>query len=207
MGNKMRLTKQVPLEEPKEPEETQQPTLLDFTDSTDEHEADTIRIRVSWIRNAIAVAAAIVAFFFMSTPVVNSDLGTRTMSHLQNNILYKLIPQDTNTIPADPIVTPVTHKTKVAPKTQAKETKKDEDVPNKPYCIVVASQVKLSNAESFVEKLHKQGYEDAKVFIYNNVVRVTCGEYETESEAYRYLNRLTNKEEFYDAWVYKKAES
>ena len=210
MGNKMRLTEKVPLEEleePKEPEEPQQPTLLDFTDSTDEHEADTIRIRVSWIRNAIAVAAAIVAFFFMSTPVVNSDLGTRTMSHLQNNILYKLIPQDTNTIPADPIVTPVTHKTKVAPKTQAKETKKDEDVPNKRYCIVVASQVKLSNAESFVEKLHKQGYEDAKVFIYNNVVRVTCGEYETESEAYRYLNRLTNKEEFYDAWVYKKAES
>ena len=71
----------------------------------------------------------------------------------------------------------------------------------------MASQVKLSNAEDYVKKLHKRGYEDAKVFIHNDVVRVTCGEFETESEAYRHLNRLNSKEEFYDAWVFKKAAS
>lgn len=194
IAREIRLTEQTADEEP------QQPSLLEFTGNTDEHEADTIHIRVSWIRNAIAVAAAIVAFFFMSTPVVNSDLGTRTMSHIQNNILYRLMPKDTNTIPAEPIATPVA-KAKADSLAQAKETEKA--VSTKRYYIVVASQVKLSNAENYVEKLHKRGYEDAKVFIHNNVVRVTCGEYETESEAYRYLNRLNSKEEFYDAWVYK----
>lgn len=199
MDRETYLTEQTAFEEP------QQPSLLEFASTTDEHEADTIHIRVSWIRNAIAVVAAIVAFFFMSTPVVNSDMGTRTMSHLQNNILYRLMPKDTNTIPAEPIATPVAHKAKADSLTQAKKTEKA--VSTKCYYIVVASQVKLSNAENYVENLHKRGYEDAQVFIHNNVVRVTCGEYETESEAYRHLNRLNSKEEFYDAWVYKKAES
>ena len=200
MGREIHLT------EPEAAEEPQHPSLLEFAGNTDEHDADTIHIRVSWIRNAIAVAAAIVAFFFMSTPVVNSDLGTRTMSHLQNNILYRLMPKDTNTIPAEPIATPVAHKAKADSLAQAKEVQNEKATSTK-YYIVVASQVKLSNAENYVEKLHKRGYEDAKVFIHNDVVRVTCGEYETESEAYRHLNRLNSKEEFYDAWVFKKAAS
>jgi cell division septation protein DedD len=163
---------------------------------------------MSWIRNTVAVAAAIVAFFFMSTPVVNSDLGTRTMSHLQNNILYRLMPKDSNVIPAQPIV-----KTTIAQDADSVKSglsskssvssKSSNPSESKRYLVIVASQVKLSNAEAYVEKLHKQGYEDAKVFISNNVVRVSCGEYETEAEAYRRANRLSNKEEFYDAWVYK----
>ena len=204
IAHEIRLTEQTAVEESGQAtvEEPQQPTLLEFTGNTEQHDADIIHIRVSWIRNTIAIAAAIVAFFFMSTPVVNSDLGTRTMSHIQNNILYRLMPKDTNTIPAEPVATPVA-KANADSLAQAKETEKT--VSTKCYCIVVASQVKLSNAESYVENLHKRGYEDAKVFIHNNVVRVTCGEYETESEAYRHLNRLNSKEEFYDAWVYKKA--
>jgi hypothetical protein len=39
------------------------------------------------------------------------------------------------------------------------------------------------------------------------VVRVVYGSYKTEAEAYKQLNRMTDKEEFIDAWVYKKAES
>ena len=79
--------------------------------------------------------------------------------------------------------------------------------PTPTYCIVLASQVKRSNAEYFVEQLHKQGYKSAKVFVHNNIVRVVYGNYETEAEAYKELNRLTNKEEFADAWVYKKIDS
>ena len=198
------MTREIRFTVPEVPEDTHNPSLLDFADNTDEHDADTIHIRVSWIRNAIAVAAAIVAFFFMSTPVVNSDLSTRTMSHIQNNILYRLMPKDTNTIPAEPIATPVANKDKAD--SLAEEVLDEEDATTR-YYIVVASQVKLSNAENYVEKLHKRGYDNAKVFIHNNVVRVTCGEFDTESEAYRHLNRLNSKEEFYDAWVYKKAAS
>ena len=72
------------------------------------------------------------------------------------------------------------------------------------YCIVLASQVKLSNAEYYVEQLKKRGIKDAEVFIHHNIVRVVCGTYKTESEAYRHLNKLNNDDEFAEAWVYKK---
>ena len=202
------VAREVRLEEPEKPVESQ-PTLLEFTDNTEENDGYTLHIRMSWIRNTVAVAAAIVAFFFMSTPVVNSDLGTRTMSHLQNNILYRLMPKDSNVIPAQPIVkTTIAQdadsvKSGLSSKSSSSSKTSASSSSSTSYLVIVASQVKLSNAEAYVEKLHKQGYEDAKVFISNNVVRVSCGEYETEAEAYRRVNRLSNKEEFYDAWVYK----
>ena len=193
---------EVSLSQPEESVPSEQPTLLEFTEENDDHEA-AIRIRLSWIRNAVAIAASIAAFFMMSTPVVNSDLGNNAMSQIQNNILYKLMPKDTNTIPAEPVVEPVANKAQTS--TDSVET----IIPAAPpitYYIVVASQVKRSNAENYVEKLRQQGYEDAKVLIHKNVVRVSCGEYDSESEAYSHLRKLISNEEFADAWIYKSTE-
>lgn len=195
-------------------EETQ---LLDFIDDDND---SAISIKMSWIRNAVAIAAAVVAFFFIATPVTNSDLGTEAMTHLQNSILYKLIPQDT-TLPAiaepvisEPTVTvakPVEVKEPVAAKIMAeKPTEKPVAEPKAAittYCIIVASQVKLSNAEQYVERLKKEGYPNAYVYINNNTVRVVSGEFNSETEAYRVLNKMNMEEEFYEAWVYKKVES
>lgn len=184
----------------------EEPQLIEFTDDDDTDNA--ISIKMSWVRNAVAIAAAVVAFFFIATPVTNSDLGTEAMSHLQNSILYKLIPQDT-TLPA--ITAPVVAETAAKPavdKDSNVEKTADETV-EKPkatitYCIIVASQVKQSNAEQYVEKLKKQGYPDAYVYINNNVVRVVSGEFSSEAEAYRVVNKMNMQEEFYEAWVYKK---
>ena len=191
-----------------------QPALLEFTGSDDDDNR-AITIKMSWIRNAVAVAAAVVAFFFIATPVTNSDLNTQAMSQLQHSVLYKLIPQDTNIVPA------VTHPSELSENTEnaesaelseSAEIAESAETPNasessKPsatiYCVVVASQVKRSNAELYANKLHKMGLEEAKVFVYNDVVRVTCGEYQTQEEAYRQVNKLNNKEEFADAWVLK----
>ena len=195
-------------------EETQ---LLDFIDDDND---SAISIKMSWIRNAVAIAAAIVAFFFIATPVTNSDLGTEAMTHLQNSILYKLIPQDT-TLPAiaEPVISestvtvakPVEVKEPVATKIMAeKPAEKPVAEPKAAittYCIIVASQVKLSNAEQYVERLKKEGYPNAYVYINNNIVRVVSGEFNSETEAYRVLNKMNMEEEFYEAWVYKKVES
>ena len=195
-------------------EETQ---LLDFIDDDND---SAISIKMSWIRNAVAIAAAVVAFFFIATPVTNSDLGTEAMTHLQNSILYKLIPQDT-TLPAiaepvisEPTVTvakPVEVKEPVTAKIMAeKPAEKPVTEPKAAittYCIIVASQVKLSNAEQYVERLKKEGYPNAYVYINNNTVRVVSGEFNSETEAYRVLNKMNMEEEFYEAWVYKKVES
>jgi len=201
-------------DEQKSDEATEQetsPALLEFTDDGKDSDIRIIRIRMSWVRNSVAIAAAIIAFFVMATPIANSDLNTRTMSHLQNNVLYKLIPQDTNVATATPSVDTI-------PAQVVKRKAKTEqvavvDTPKvvvkpdiEPYCIVLASRVKKSNAEYYVEQLKKRGYDQASIYIHNNVVRVVYGSFKNESAAYQQLNNLTDKEEFSEAWVYKKPE-
>ncbi len=199
----------------KEPKETleekeEKPTdLLEFTDEGEPSDIRTIHIRMSWVRNTIAAAAAIIAFFVMATPIANSDLRTRTMSHLQNNLLYKLIPQDTNMAPASPVVDTIPTQVASAQRTTAADTLATAKTPSAAttstsFCIVFASHVKMSNAEEYVEELKKRGYDDAAVYVHNKVVRVVYGSYDTENEAYRQLKKLNSKEEFSQAWVYKK---
>ena len=192
-------------------EQTEEPHLLEFSDD-DEDDSSAISIKMTWIRNAVAVAAAVVAFFFIATPVANSDLGTQTMSQLQHSILYKLIPQDT-TLPAmepvaeAPVAEKVVEEEPATEKVVAEEPVAEKIVAEKPavtYCIIVASQVKESNAELYVEKLKKNGYPNAYVYISNHVVRVVSDEFASQAEAYRVLNKMNMNEEFYEAWVYKK---
>lgn len=189
------------------------PELLEFLDDDSENENSdrTIQIKMSWIRNTAAVAAAIIAFFIMATPIANSDLRTRTMSQLQNNLLYKLIPQDTNMTPATPVVDTIAAQTAQVEKQAATPVSpaptKLAESPMRPYCIVLASHVKMSNAEDYVKKLKAHGYEDAEVYEHNNVVRVVFGAYKTEEEAYQQLKKMNNQDEFSEAWVYKKKAS
>ena len=91
-------------------------------------------------------------------------------------------------------------KTAETPKPVVKEVAK----PAVTYCVIVASQVKRSNAELFVERLHQQGYSEARIMVYNDIIRVSCGEYQTEAEAYRQVNKLNRQEELAEAWVFKK---
>lgn len=197
-------------------------SLLEFTDNGEEHDEEkTIVIKMSWVRNAVAVAAAVVAFFFFATPVNNSNLTTQTMSQMQHHLLFKLIPQDTNIVPAEPIAEDVqvaneaagTAEKSQGTTAEASETSHKAEAPavaptpqtkKTTYCIVVASQVKMSNAELFVAQLQGQGYKDAQVYVNRKVVRVICGEYETMAEAYAQLNKMNHKPEFAEAWVYKK---
>ena len=206
---------------------TEEASLLEFADAQDEDDNEkAISIKVSWIRNTVAIAAAAIALLLISTPIMNGDYNSLKMSHLNHHFLYKLIPQDTNVARATP----------VAKATEAIPAKATEAIPAKPaaataescmraadeqptatvseqsakpavtYTIVLASQVKKSNAELFVEKLHKKGHTDAAVYIKDNVVRVVLGEYATQGEAYQRLNTLHNYDGFEEAWVYKKVE-
>ena len=214
-----------PVELP-QPTSSDSPALLDFADNGEPEEEHVIRIKMSWVRNIAAIAAAVIAFFVMATPIANSDLRTRAMSDLKGNLLYKLIPQDTNMAPATPIAESVQQQTAESAKEATDTTVVAETVKvaekadstakpkatatatatDKTYCIVLASHVRKDNAESYIEKLKKQGY-NAEIYVHKSVVRVVYGSYKTEAEAYKQLNRMTDKEEFFDAWVYKKAES
>ena len=197
---------QVPIETV-ESEEAKTPTLIEFIDNGEEKEEFAIKVKLSWIRNAVAVAAAVVAFFLMATPIANSDLDTTAMSNLQGQLLTKLMPKDTNMALAKPVV----EEKKISENSENVENPEASETPTAQpattYCIVLASQVKLSNAELYVEQLKARGMAETEVYIHNHTVRVIYGSFESESEAYRHLNKLNKKDEFAEAWVYKKTES
>ena len=185
---------------------SQQVSLIELVDNSEE-EDHAIHIKMSWIRNSIAVAAAIILFFMMTTPVVNSNLGSQTMSSLKTNLFTKIIPKDTNMAPATPILP---SEPSATVKEEAKMTAKQDSCvkeapPAEPvYHIVLASQVKRSNAELFAETMRSKGFKDTDLYIYNNVIRVVYGHFKSEADAYSALHKLREHEEFEEAWVYKR---
>ena len=78
-----------------------------------------------------------------------------------------------------------------------------KEVVRQGYSIVLASYVTKKNAKAFVDNLHKDGFEEAEVFIRNNVTRVILGNFQTESDAYNKLRSLRGQKNFEEAWVMK----
>lgn len=178
------------------------PVLVNMT--TEEDDERALLIKMSWIRNTVAIAAAVLAFFLMTTPVSNSDSTQVNMGGLNNPLLVSK--------PHKPAVKADTAMKIVADKVDANkvvaETKKDTvvaqpDVMKTGYCIVLASHVSMKNATAFVEELHKRGFSEAEIFIRNNVTRVVFGHFETQNAAYNRLNRIRDNKGFEEAWVLK----
>ena len=178
------------------------PVLVGLT--TDEEDDDrAFVVKMSWIRNTVAVAAAVLAFFLMTTPISNSNSTQMNMGQLNNPLLV--------TKSHKPAVKPdtslkITADTTAANKTVA-EVKKDS-VTAQPtemtgYCLVLASHVSKKNAQAFVDELHKRGFSEAEIFVRNNVTRVVCGHFETMNAAYNRLNRIRDNKGFEEAWVLK----
>jgi cell division septation protein DedD len=178
------------------------------TEEPEDHEERALVIKMSWIRNAVAVAAALLAFLLMSTPVVNSDTSNRTIGNLNSSILFPKMPKDTN---MEKITIDKKDVEKAVAKTDSNicDTLKDvthlieKEETKSGYCIVLASYVSKKNANDFVERLQKEGYEESEVFIRNNVTRVIYGNFKTLNEAYNKLNRINHKKDFEEAWVMK----
>ena len=90
---------------PEEPSEEPTAKMVDIdTESTDtdaeyeeEEEADVVRIKYSWIRNAVAVAAILLAVFILALPNSKTDMMQRTISNLNNGLLFGMMSEDTNT--------------------------------------------------------------------------------------------------------------
>ena len=180
------------------------PVLANLTTEEEDGDERAFIIKMSWIRNTVAIAAAVLAFFLMTTPVSNSDSTQVNIGGLNNPLLVSK--------PHKPAVK-VGTALKIAPdSTVAKkaltEIKKDSviaqpDVMKTGYCIVLASYVSMKNAEAFVEELHKRGFTEAEIFIRNKVTRVVCGHFETQNAAYNRLNRCRDNKGFEEAWVLK----
>ena len=175
-----------------------------------------IQIRISALRNFAAAVIAVILFMVLGTPV-NENSGTLMTSNIDHGFINTLINNGYNNITKNnnSLNLKITGTTKSQ---GAKTNKKENSTVNAPtktnqysvkqekdyYCIVLASQVTKNNAEDFVKRLGKQGYDEASVLIEKNrSIKVIYGHYTTQGEAYNELNNLRGNDNFYDAWVYQ----
>ena len=186
-------------------------------DEVEDDDNDVVRIKFSWIRNTVAVAAILLAVFFVAMPTGKTEMMTRTISNLNNQLLFGMMSsKDTNTSSID-----FKRKDVQKPANKASEAILDTIKPAKSaeaakpaakpairqgYCIVLASQVSKHNAEDFISRLAKRGYEGAEIYVHNNVTRVVYGHFDNQADAYKRLQKISHEKELEEAWVYKYNE-
>lgn len=185
----------------------------------------TISIKVSLLRNVLAVACAIVAFFMLATPI-STDVyeNGKKISSISGGLLYNLIPKDGSVQSLDVkntrsdntvklTVSKENMKLQASPASSApaeiKETKGETAVASacQPssnyYCIVLAARITKSNAEAYAEKLRAKGYDKVRVLDEKGEsLKVVYGEYKSEPEAFSKLNELRDNESFEGCWIY-----
>lgn len=180
-----------------------------LNDIVDEDDNSTIKIKVAWIRNAVAIAAAVVAFLFITTPVSNSENNQIVTSSFFSPVLLE--PADTKEVSSDVKVEDIKKALEDGENLSDTQSEKQElkektgsQVTSEGYCIVMASHVAKQNAEAFVNELHAKGYTEAYTYIHNNIVRVVYGSYESEADAHSVLREIRGNKYFEQSWVYKK---
>lgn len=183
----------------------------------------TIVIKMSWVRNVVAVAAAIAAFFLIAPPIANSeslDSEQVSMSQMELIPLPKMSEPKAIELP-EYIAAPASEsgETQAAATEEATPlndaaadagSEKTVEQPTTPaesgttFCLVLASQVAKSGADHLVSQMQKLGYDDTRVYVHNNVRRVVYGHFKTRSKAYGALERLrASSNSFDEAWVYQ----
>ncbi|WP_028903546.1 MULTISPECIES: SPOR domain-containing protein [unclassified Prevotella] len=184
-----------------------------------EDDNDVVRIKFTWIRNAVAVAAILLAVFFIAMPTGKTDLMKSTINNLNNQLLFGMMTsKDTNTSAIDfkrkdaqkpAVKTAEAILDTIKPATSAQAAKPvavKADSAREGYCIVLASHVNKHNAEDFINRLAKRGYKGAEIYVHKNVTRIVYGHFMNQADAYNQLHKLTKEKELEESWVYKYNE-
>ena len=187
-------------EEPKATDSNEE--TLDETELTEEPADSAITIKMSWLRNAVAVAAAVLAFFMISTPISNNNATL----DVQQSAFFKLpqhhVSQDDDALNPSTSATDSTACQEESIK--ASEDIVEETIATPTYTIVMASQVTQRNAEIFIAQLNKADYTKARLQTSSktNMLRVVYGSYSSQEEAIDTLRSLRKQsKQFSDAWV------
>ena len=181
---------------------------------------DSIKVKISLIRNIAAVAIALIGFFLFTSPLANGNYKMN-MSNLNTDLLYQIMPKTMVTegvndakpviaesnVPAEKVdeattanVSPVEEKQVVVEKEV--NNKELNAVPSKKtYSLVLASHFSKANGDAFLEAIHKDGFTIAKIVEVKNNRKILYGEYDSEAKAYEELNKLHSNKFFKQAWV------
>lgn len=194
-------------------EEEEEPTAKIFgidqseDEQEEDEEEDVVKIKFSWIRNTVAVAAILLALFLLTLPTGKTDMMTRTISNINSNILFGMMSKDTNTSKIDikkNDIEKVPVKVDTILKKDTAQIVKQSDslATKKGYCIVLASYVSKQNAQIFIDMLKQKGLDSVEIYMHKDVRRVIYGNYQTQNEAYLALQSIHKHKELGEAWVY-----
>lgn len=193
--------------------------LAEEMSSSHDDDGRTISIKVSILRNFLAAACAVVAFFLLASPINDREASNEVVSGFGAGLLYNLVPDNSGARQRQLIKpsdinrkAPSAKKdTTMAGKADAMAGKPDAaggkalpDTASGRYSIVLACRITKTNAEAYVRKLHAEGYAEARMLERENeYLKVVYGSYSDESSALRSLKSLRGNPEFEYAWVYK----
>ncbi|EKA81918.1 SPOR domain-containing protein [Bacteroides fragilis] len=191
-------------------------------------------ISVNWafLRNAVAMIAAVALFFLMSTPVQNTYVEKGNYARLLPTDLFEKIEKQSVAMTpvmlkanvATPQAKPVTTKKKTTTVYKASVTKpvavKEVKVahaekPMKtadakvteasfPYHIIIASVANTKEAELMAAELKTKGYAGASVLTGDGKIRVSIMSCANREDANRQLLKLRENEAYKNAWMLAK---
>lgn len=166
-------------------------------------EEGAITIKMAWLRNVVAVAAAFVAFLMIGTPVTNSsdmNADVQQSAFINMSVHHRPSAQQADApsevLSQEPTVDVVS------------EVEAPDDMAGladtNAFCIVMASQVSQRNAQLFIDQLQEKGFGEARMLVSGNknIRRVVYGSYESEADAASTLRQLRRESRlFRDSWI------
>ena len=154
----------------------------------------TIRINRSIFNYAAAIAASIVLFFSLTTPVANTGMTEGQMAEANFFMPENLIPfaSEVDIQEAIPVETIAQE-----PVQQVVE----EEASKGNYAIVLASAISQKNAERYVENLKSRGYK-AEIQSTTKLIRVIIPGFNTKEEVQTQIKQMKeSSDEFSKIWT------
>ncbi len=174
----------------------------------------TVRFKRQWIGNAVAVAIAVVLFFFLSVPVENTYVDKGNYASLGTDGLFDAIrsqslattlvtvpsrpqqPKKTNIKNNQNTLKPVTVKVD-----EKKETATPSSSKKNKYYIIVSSLPTANDAQQVLNEYKQKGYKDVTIIEGNGRYRLSLCNFADKAAAYKKLNELKQNDAFKNAWI------
>lgn len=170
----------------------------------------TLSINRRALHTALSVAAAILLFFMVSTPV-NTNIWNKNQALLAQDILTSALtfmPRMETHQPAQPdtinrkiqTAAPVSENLNDEQTATQEDEIKGKDLSHE-FAVVIASAIPESNARDYVAHLHKKGYKDACIYQHGAMVRVLFRGFANEADARNKMQALQGLPDFQGAWI------
>jgi hypothetical protein len=176
-------------------------SMATVNDDTEEVQEKSSNLTTLW-RNIAVACVAFIIFLLIPAPLANNN-ARLIQSKVNTSLLDFVMPKDITMgeKQTEEAVKACQNSIRQAALKEKNAVGKTEEKSG--FTIVLASKITKKNASAYVDRLHKDGLNDAEVYVTKTSTKVVYGSYATQDKAYNTLNKLRKHQEFEDAWVMK----